>query len=190
MGGRKSSTLSISTATATPAGVRRMHLNLGDDIFLLRLAELTLLYTGNRLSRFFPSTARLDIDPPSARDLRVLSAAKRNRDNIIENDGRVVTNTFKHTPRLQLTAVLEAKESEHPERFARVVASQFLHPEDYSIRSALYHLVAYVLCQGVQQPDPVCAIGHRLAGRRAAQPAAEGFHEARFPVHSTFEKSL
>lgn len=187
-----------------------------DDLFFMRPVEPTLFYTGNGMSRFFPSTAPLDIEPPSARDLPVLSAAKRNRAYMIKNHGRVVTNKFKHTPQPQLKSVLQAMEAEHPEMFAQVAASRFRHPEDYSIPSALYHFDAYARGKAINsriryaymdiaRPDAELYL-QRLARRRnldvlclndthtteedsdRLDALLREFLDLRFPVPSDFER--
>lgn len=197
-------------------GLSEKYIYLNDDFFLMRPVEPRLFYTGNGLSRFFPSTAPLDIDPPSARDLPVLSAAKRNRQYMAEEHGRTVTNKFKHTPQPQLKSVLEAMERNHPEMFAQISASKFRHPDDYSIPSALYHFEAYARGRAINsriryaymdiaRPDVELYL-QRLARRRnldvlclndtnTDEANAErldyllrSFLEARFPVQSTFEK--
>ncbi|WP_167142041.1 stealth family protein [Canibacter zhoujuaniae] len=125
------------------AGLSEQYLYMNDDIVFMRPVEPSLFFTANGLSKYFPSNASLDIDEPSARDMPVLSAAKRNRRLLEEKYGRTVTNKFKHTPHPQLKSVLEQFEAENPELFAAVSASKFRHPEDYSIPSALYHYIAY-----------------------------------------------
>ena len=199
-------------------GLSEKYLYCNDDFFFMRPVEPTLFYTGNGLSRFFPSTAPLDIDAPSARDLPVLSAAKRNRSYMVENHGRVVTNKFKHTPQPQLKSVLEQMELEHPELFSKVAASTFRHPEDYSIPSALYHFDAYARGKAINskiryaymdiaRPDAELYL-QRLARRRnidvlclndtntteeeadRLDQVVRGFLEERFPVPSNFEKPV
>lgn len=126
-------------------GLSEKYVYLNDDIFFLRPTDPSLFFTGNGLSRFFPSKAPLDIDPPSARDLPVLSAAKRNRAFLQNNFARTVTNKFKHTPHPQLRSVLTEMENEHSDEFAAVARSTFRHPDDLSIPSALYHFYAYAI---------------------------------------------
>lgn len=126
-------------------GLSEKYVYLNDDIFFLRPTDPSLFFTGNGLSKFFPSKAPLDIDPPSVRDLPVLSAAKRNRAFLENQFGRTVTNKFKHTPHPQLRSVLADMEAEHFSEFARVAQSVFRHPNDLSIPSALYHFHAYAI---------------------------------------------
>jgi hypothetical protein len=124
-------------------GLSESYLYLNDDILFLRPTDPSLFFTGSGLSKFFPSMAPLDIDPPSVRDLPVLSAAKRNREFLARQFGRSVTNKFKHTPHPQLRSVLMEMEAAHPSDFLEVGRSRFRHPDDLSIPSALYHYYAY-----------------------------------------------
>lgn len=130
-------------------GLSEKYVYLNDDIFFLRPTDPSLFFTGNGHSMFFPSKAPLDIDPPSARDLPVLSAAKRNRTFLQDNFERTVTNKFKHTPHPQLRSVLTEMEKDHADEFAAVARSTFRHPDDLSIPSALYHFYAYAVGRAV-----------------------------------------
>lgn len=130
-------------------GLSEKYVYLNDDIFFLRPTDPSLFFTGNGHSKFFPSKAPLDIDPPSVRDLPVLSAAKRNRAFLQDKFDRTVTNKFKHTPHPQLRSVLNVMEKEHSSEFARVARSNFRHPDDLSIPSALYHFYAYAIGRAI-----------------------------------------
>lgn len=124
-------------------GLSEHYLYMNDDMFFMRPTSPELFFTGNGLSKFFPSTAPLDLSDVSARDLPVLSAAKNGRQFILTEHGRNVGNKFKHTPYPQLKSVLTEFESSHQALFDTVAGSTFRHPEDYSITSALYHFHAY-----------------------------------------------
>lgn len=125
------------------------YLYMNDDVFFLQTVDPELFFTSNGLSKFFPSTAPLDVDAASARDMPVLSAAKRGREFILNQHGRTVTNKFRHTPHPQLRSVLFAMEKDFPELFAQVAKSKFRHPDDYSIASSLYHFHAYALGKAI-----------------------------------------
>lgn len=199
------------------AGLSNQYLYMNDDILFMRPVEPSLFYTGNGMSKFFPSNAPLDVDEPSARDMPVLSAAKRNRSHIETHFDRTVTNKFKHTPHPQLKEVMEEFETEHPELFSKVAASRFRHPEDYSIPSALYHYVAYAKRRAVDS-NAIRYAYLDIASEDAEQVLADllkrrnldvlcvndtatdpeqvavvdqllhDFLETRFPVPSSFEK--
>lgn len=124
-------------------GLSENYLYMNDDLFFMRPTSPELFFTGSGLSRFFPSTAPLDLDDPSARDMPVLSAAKHGRQFMLDEHGRRVANKFKHTPHPQVKSVMEEFEATHQEMFDGVARSKFRHPDDYSITSALYHFHAY-----------------------------------------------
>lgn len=124
-------------------GLSENYLYMNDDLFFMRPTSPELFFTGSGLSRFFPSTAPLDLDDPSARDMPVLSAAKRGRQFMLDEHGRRVANKFKHTPHPQVRSVMEDFEATHQDLFDHVARSKFRHPDDYSITSALYHFHAY-----------------------------------------------
>lgn len=124
-------------------GLNEHYLYMNDDMFFMRPTSPELFFTGNGLSKFFPSTAPLDLSDVSARDLPVLSAAKHGRQFMLSEHGRRVGNKFKHTPYPQLKSVMAEFESSHQPLFDTVAGSTFRHPDDYSITSALYHFHAY-----------------------------------------------
>ncbi|MCQ9386009.1 stealth family protein [Brevibacterium sp. 50QC2O2] len=131
-------------------GLADKYVYMNDDIVFMRPTNPELFFTGSGQSKFFPSAAPLDIEPPSSRDLPVMSAAKRNRDYIRTNYGRIVTNKFKHTPHPQLRRELEWMEEQHPDMFTQVEHSRFRHPDDLSITSSLYHYDAYARGRAVE----------------------------------------
>lgn len=197
-------------------GLSEHYLYLNDDVFFGRLVEPELFFHGNGLGKFFLSAARLDIGPPSSRDLPVMSAAKRNREQIEQNFGATVWNKFQHTPHPQLRSVLEEMERSHPEIFEQVSRSRFRHPDDLSIASALHHYYAYGLgrsvpavmsyvYQDIGRVDMPRRLSNLLRSRRAdafclndnaSDPARfevqrallTGFLEQYFPVPSPWEK--
>lgn len=197
-------------------GLSERYLYLNDDFMFMRPVEPELFFTSNGLSKYFPSNATLDLSDRSARDLPVLSAAKRGRDFMIERFGRTVTNKFKHTPQPQLRSVLEQFEHEEPELFDTVASSRFRHPDDYSIPSALYHFYAYAQSKAVIggiryaymdiARDDAQAYFERLLRRRnldvlclndthveedrreAVNGLIAHFFDSRFPVLSSFER--
>ncbi|MBD5786375.1 stealth family protein [Cellulosimicrobium terreum] len=131
-------------------GLSERYLYLNDDVFFGRPVAPELFFEGNGLSRFFVSRALLDLDPPSVRDLPVLSAAKHNRELIENLSGRTVTNKVKHTPHPQQRKVLEELEDAYPELFKHLVGSRFRDPADHSVASALHHWYAYVTGRAVE----------------------------------------
>ena len=131
-------------------GLADRYLYLNDDVFFGRPVAPELFFEGNGLSRFFVSRSLLDLDPPSVRDLPVLSAAKHNRERVEHLTGRTVTNKVKHTPHPQQRAVLEELEAAYPTIFKQLVGSRFRDPADHSVASALHHWYAYVTGRAVE----------------------------------------
>lgn len=197
-------------------GLSEQYLYLNDDLFFMRPTSPELFFTGSGLSKFFPSTAPLDLAEATARDLPVLSAAKHGREFMLSRHGRTVTHKFKHTPHPQLKSVLAEFERREPELFAAVSASTFRHPDDCSIASSLYHFHAYAQGRAVDagiryaymdiaRPDAALYL-RRLSRRNdldvlclndtdfgngnpeAVTSLLTGFLEERFPFPSSFEK--
>ncbi|RIK16435.1 MAG: sugar phosphotransferase [Acidobacteria bacterium] len=130
-------------------GLSEHYIYCNDDFMFLRPTCPEMFFTSNGLSKFFPSTAPLDPAPPSVRDVPVLAAAKRNRQFMVDEHRRAVTNKFKHTPHPQLRSVMSEFEASHQEMFDAVAASRFRHPMDYSIAAALYHFHAHALGRAI-----------------------------------------
>lgn len=131
-------------------GLADRYLYLNDDVFFGRPVEPELFFEANGLTKFFLSQMLLDVDPPSARDMPVLSAAKNNRALMEKLFGRTVTTKFKHTPHPQNRQVLEELEERFPELFRQVVTSPFRHPDDVSVTSALHHYYSYATRRAVR----------------------------------------
>ncbi|MCM1013140.1 Capsular polysaccharide phosphotransferase SacB [Brevibacterium casei] len=147
-------------------GLSENYVYMNDDLFFMRPTEPDLFFTGSGLSRFFPSTAPLDLAEPTARDLPVLSAAKHGRQFMLDEHGRRVGNKFKHTPHPQLKSVMTEFEESHQDLFDSVARSKFRHPDDYSIASALYHFHAYAQGRAIDS-------GIRYAYMDISRPDAE-----------------
>ena len=72
------------------------YLYLNDDMLFGRPVRPELFFLGNGLGRFFLSPLTLDLDPPSPRDLPVMSAAKVNRAVLEQRFGATVSHKFLH----------------------------------------------------------------------------------------------
>lgn len=120
-------------------GLSDRYLYLNDDMIFARPVSPSIWFEPGGLTKFFLSKAVLDVNPPSSRDLPVLSSAKMNRQRVLEQYGRWVTQKFKHTPHAQRRDVLEDLEATLPEDFRRTAASRLRHPDDLSVPSALHH---------------------------------------------------
>lgn len=197
-------------------GLSEQYLYMNDDLMFMRPTEPELFFTGNGMSKYFPSKASLDMTDRSARDMPVLSAAKRGRQFIQERFGQIVTNKFKHTPHPQMKSVLEQLEREEQWMFDEVSASRFRHPDDFSIPSALYHFYAYATGRAVtgviryaymdiaredarlyldrlqrrRDLDVMCLNDTHVPDEQRSElnDLLMEFFEKRFPVPSSFEK--
>lgn len=124
-------------------GLSNKFLYLNDDVLFGRIVQPGDFFHSERIGKYFPSKACLDVDPASARDLPVLSAAKNARQLIADEFGVTITNKFKHTAIALQRDVLYEMEKRFPDLFHAVEASKFRHPSDYSIPSGLYHFYAF-----------------------------------------------
>lgn len=192
------------------------YLYLNDDFFFGRPVEPELFFHGNGIGKFFLGKDSLDIDPPSARDLPVNSAAKNQRALIERDFGVTVRRKFKHSAYPQLRSVLDEMEQRYPHLFAQVAASRFRHPEDVSIPASWQHYFAYARgravpgdihyrYQDISKPDTARRLDEILRERPqtfclndivsdedqfAEQHAAlRAFFAEYFPLPSPFEKA-
>lgn len=130
-------------------GLSNQFLYMNDDVLFGNLVQAADFFHSSRLSKYFPSKACLDVDPPSARDMPVLSSAKNARQLIADEFGVTITNKFKHTPMPLQRDVLYEMEERFGELFKTVAASKFRHPQDYSIASGFYHYYAFATGRAV-----------------------------------------
>lgn len=130
-------------------GLSNSFIYMNDDIFFGAQVQAADFFHNALIGKFFPSVAVLDIDPPSANDLPVLSAAKQARALLGDEFGVTITNKFKHTPMPLQRDVLFEMEQRFPTLFRDVASSKFRHPDDYSIPSGLYHFYAFATGRAV-----------------------------------------
>ncbi len=191
------------------------YLYLNDDFFFGRPVDPELFFHANGIAKFFLAKDPLDLDPPSTRDLPLLSAAKNHRSLLERDFGVTVRRKFRHAPAPQLRSVLEEMEKRYPELFAQVAASRFRHPDDVSVASSLMHYYAYARGRAVpadieyryldisrkdtarrldeilrQRPQVFClndvdSREHHLPGQ---EEALQEFFAAYFPLPSPYEK--
>jgi hypothetical protein len=124
-------------------GLAEHYLYLNDDMLFGRPVEPELFFAGNGTAHFFLGKGTIGLDPPSARDLPVVSAAKNQRELMRRDFGVTVRRKFKHVAHPQHRSVLQEMEQRHSDLFAAVAASRFRHPDDLSIPSSLVHYYSY-----------------------------------------------
>jgi len=199
-------------------GLAEHYLYLNDDVLFGRPVAPELFFHASGLTKFFLSTRVVDLDPPSARDLPVVSAAKNSRTLIEQSFEATITHRFQHVAHPLRRTLMEELEARYSEEFARTAASQFRSPGDVSAAAFLAHYYGYVRGQAV--PDtleyrycdisaPKAAITlQRLLRRRdadvfcvnevdsstvdaqAQQRLLNTFLDAYFPVPSRYEKAV
>jgi hypothetical protein len=125
-------------------GLSEHFLYLNDDVFLGRPVAPELFFTPGGLTRFFPSTARLDSTPRRPNDSPPNSAGKNNRDLIRDTFGRILTRKMKHTPHPSRRSVLAEIEMRFAEQVAATAEHQFRHPDDIALLSSLQQYYAYL----------------------------------------------
>ncbi|GAB1693944.1 stealth family protein [Krasilnikovia sp. M28-CT-15] len=125
-------------------GLSEHFLYLNDDVFLGRPVTPDLFFTPGGLTRFFPSSARVDSAPPSPDDPPVNSAGKNNRRLIREAFGRVLTRKMLHTPHPSRRSVITEIEQRFAEHVAATAEHQFRHPDDIALLSSLQQYYAYL----------------------------------------------
>jgi hypothetical protein len=198
------------------SGLAEHYLYLNDDVLFGRPVAPELFFHGNGMTKFFLSTRVVDLDPPLARDLPVVSAAKNSRKLIEDAFGATITHRFQHVAHPLRRSLMDELEERFPQELARTAASQFRSPDDVSAAAFLGHYYGFMRQTAV--PDTIeyryCDISapkavinlQRLLRRRDADvfcvnevdsstvdPDAQGrilssFLDGYFPVPSQFEK--
>ena len=125
-------------------GLSEHFLYLNDDVFLGRPVTPDLFFTSGGLTRFFPSTARVDSAPRRPSDPPADSAGKNNRELIREAFGRVLTRKMMHTPHPSRRSVIAEIEERFAEYVTATASHQFRHPDDIALLSSLQQYYAYL----------------------------------------------
>ncbi len=131
------------------AGLSERYLYLNDDVFFGRPVRAEAFFHGNGIAKLFPSSALLDAEDLTDRDVPVQAAAKQTRAIIEAEFGRTFSQKTQHVPLPQLRSVLHELENRFPERFAEVMASRFRHPNDLAVPSSLAQYWAYATGRAV-----------------------------------------
>lgn len=125
------------------AGLSERYLYLNDDVFFGRPVRPEVFFEANGIAKFFPSEGVLNLASPTASDLPVISAGKRNREVIRRSFAATITQKLKHAPHSQQRSVLFELEYRYPELFRQLARSQFRDPSDVSVAASLQHYYAY-----------------------------------------------
>ncbi|MEV6298636.1 stealth family protein [Actinoplanes sp. NPDC051861] len=125
-------------------GLAEHFLYLNDDVVLGRPITPDLFFTPGGLTKFFPSTARVDVAPRGPADRPADSAAKNNRRLIEQAFGRMLTRKMMHTPHPSRRSVIAEIERRFTEQVTATAGHQFRHPDDISLLSSLQQYYAYL----------------------------------------------
>lgn len=125
------------------SGLAELYLYLNDDMLFGAPVRPEDFFHGNQISKFFPSTALIDLAEVSQDDLAVTAAAKNNRRLIETEFAQTITNKLRHTPQPQRRSTMQAFEDAYPELFDQVMRSNFRSPQDYSLTSSLAQYWAF-----------------------------------------------
>jgi hypothetical protein len=131
-------------------GLSDNYLYLNDDVFFGRPVAPGTFFHSNGLAKFFLSTAKLGLGATGGFDRPVMSGGKNNRDLLLKEFDRSITNKFKHVPHTQRRDVLLELEERYADEFARTARNQFRDPADVSIAASLHHYYAYLTGRSVE----------------------------------------
>jgi hypothetical protein len=130
-------------------GLAEHYLYLNDDMLFGRPVSPANFFGRNGLPKIYLSPARIEWGEPSIDDLPVMAAAKNNREILLKDFGRYVSQKQKHTPYPHLRSVMYEMEERYAEDFARTAASRFRHPSDISIASSLQQYYTFLTGRAV-----------------------------------------
>lgn len=198
-------------------GLSEHFLYLNDDVFFGRPVAPEQFFTGNGLSLFHRAESKIGLGPAASCDVPLMSAAKNNRDLLVERFGRVVTSKLQHVPHALRRSVLFEIERDFASAVGRTASAQFRSQSDLSIAASLAHYygyatgraapghLAYLYADVAKDDTPVrlrsllskravdvfCLNDHDSTGQEPVERATmiRQFLDAYFPLASTFERS-
>ncbi|MBW8483165.1 stealth family protein [Actinomadura parmotrematis] len=131
-------------------GLSEHFLYFNDDVFLGRLVDPTTFFAPNGTTRFFLSSALLDLPDPTADDQPAVAAGKNTRRLVKETFGTVPTRRIKHTPHALRRSILAEIAARYPEEAAATARHRFRHPADLAIPSSLYPYYSFLSGRAVE----------------------------------------
>ncbi len=131
-------------------GLAENYLYLNDDVFFARPARPDSFVLANGLAKFFLSVVKIAPGPVRLGDLPVTSAAKNNRDLLLERFGRTVDHKFRHMPHSLRRSVMFDLERDFAEPVAATAQAQFRDVRDISLSAALGHYYGFLTGRAVQ----------------------------------------
>ena len=197
-------------------GLTENYLYLNDDVFFGRPVEPDLFVHGNGLAKVFFSSVKVGPGPARATDLPITSAAKNNRDLLMEKFGRTTLHKLQHAPYSLRRSVMHELEEVFPDAFEVTASAAFRSPSDVSVSAALGLAYAYLVGKAVpgrlrylyadiaqadtpdrlavllarRDHDVFCLNDHDSSGLTTGRQldVVAGFLERYFPLRSSFER--
>lgn len=130
-------------------GLAENYLYFNDDVFLGRPVPPETFVLANGLARFFLSSVKVDDDPVRPGELPITTAAKNNRDVLIEKFGRSTVHKFQHAPHSLRRSVMSELEHLFADRVAATAAAPFRSPSDLSLSASLGHYYGFLTGKAV-----------------------------------------
>lgn len=130
-------------------GLAEHFIYFNDDVLIGCPVRPHAFFNPNGVTKFFPSTAKIDPAPASVVDAPVTAAGKNNRRLVLKEFGRRVTYKMKHCPHALRRSVLAEVEGRFEAELEATAHHQFRHPEDISLVSSLYHYYAHITGRAV-----------------------------------------
>lgn len=125
-------------------GLAENYLYLNDDVFFARPVTPEAFVLANGLAKFFPSTVKISPGPVRDFDRPYTTAAKCNRDLLLQRFGSVAVHKFRHTPHSLRRSVMYDLDKEFPEDVARTASAQFRSRTDISMSASLGHYFGFL----------------------------------------------
>lgn len=138
------------------AGLAEHFLYMNDDVLLLKPTRTETFFHANGLAKFFPSTAKIELDDPAEGDNITSAAGKSLRRLLGVGQTHLPINKMRHTPHPLRRSVMTMLETELRSDFENLGKRQFRTAQDFAPVSQLHHYYAYL--KGMSAPEPYRAI--------------------------------
>ncbi len=130
-------------------GLAENYLYLNDDFFFGRPVDPGLFMLGNGLAKIFFSSVKVIPGPLRASDLPITSAAKNNRDLLIDKFGRTTLHRFQHAPYSLRRSVMYELEDLFADEVGATASAPFRSSSDLSVSASLGLAYSYLVGKAV-----------------------------------------
>ena len=130
-------------------GLSEHFLYLNDDMFFARPVTPDLFFTGNGMSKFFPSKNLIPPGDASVDVTPVQAGAMNNRRLLERRFGRKITHTLQHAPYALQRSVRAEIEREFPKEYRATMMSRLRELHTITVTSSLHHYYAYLTGRAV-----------------------------------------